>query len=439
MKKHVHVIGAGGIGISALARRYLAEGWRVTGTNDCASEILDALSAEGVETAVGEKPEWITRDTAMVVYTSAIIRNGSSEKHPELAFAERLGVPALSYPRALAKLTEGKRLVAVAGSHGKSTTTAMLGLVLKECSDGSTVVGTQVPQFGNRNCWWGRGSEMAIEACEYRRSFLAYRPEISVITNIDLDHLDYYRDFEDYLSAFQQLVDQTSGTVVVDGRDPACRRLNPGAKRLVEVWPGRATFNGVARTLRKLSLKVPGDHLAFDAYLAYAAALCLGLPEDGIVSALESYSGSWRRSEVVKETANGNILMSDYGHHPTEIAATLGAIAEKYAGRKLVACFQPHQYSRTRELLDGFASCFGAAATVVVPDIYFSRDSDEDVAAMPVSRFLAELRRHHADVRGGEGLEKAAETLRALDAENPGKLVIVLQGAGNVDDLRHKF
>ena len=452
MSKHLHVVGVGGIGVSAVARYYLAQGWRVTGTDASPSGLTDALAREGVGFSAGENPDAVTADTALVVYTEAVLRNGSDREHPELARARALGVRAIPYPVVLGEIANAKRLVAVAGSHGKSTTTAMIAVALRACGGGSAVVGTQVPQLDGKNCAFDPASDlMAIEACEYRRSFLQYRPEVAVLTNVDLDHLDYYRDEADYLSAFQQFADQTSGALVITGEDRLSEMVDPKGKTVVRVFAdrcevqkdtwgtgeGRNFADAVTAAVPDLRLKVPGEHLAQDARLAWAALTqCLGLDGVAVAAALESYAGSWRRSEIVKTTAHGNLLMSDYGHHPAEIAATLGAIKDKYADKKLVVCFQPHQYSRTRELLDGFKACFSAADVLIVPDIYFSRDSDADVAAMPVAKLLAALRERHPDVRGGQGLAAAAAELRALDAQFPGGAVLLLLGAGSVDDLR---
>lgn len=468
MKQHLHVVGVGGIGVSAVARYYLAHGWRVTGSDASPSGLTDALSQEGVGFCAGENPAAIDAGTTLVVYTEAVLRNGGTAVHPELARAQELGVRAIPYPVALGEIANEKRLIAVCGSHGKSTTTAMLAVALRANGGGSAVVGTQVPQLDGKNCAFDPASDLfAIEACEYRRSFLQYRPAVTVVTNVDLDHLDYYKDEADYLSAFQTFADQTREAIVITGGDRLSEKIDPRGKTVIRVFedhyeiqvaserahPGGRTSSAPAEKaerpgserpsqragsfpLPKLNLKVPGAHLAQDARLALCAGLYLGLPEKGLVAALESYAGSWRRSEIVKTTAHGNLLMSDYGHHPSEISATLTAIKEKYADKKLIVCFQPHQYSRTRELLEGFKGCFGAADTLIIPDIYFSRDSDEDVKAMTVAKFLVALRERNPDVRGGAGLEDAAAQLRLLDAKNPGSCVLLLLGAGSVDELR---
>lgn len=175
-----------------------------------------------------------------------------------------------------------------------------------------------------------------------------------------------------------------------------------------------------------MNLQVPGDHLLFDAKLAFVAGKLLTLDDTYIAQKLESYTGCWRRSEIIRTTSSGNILMSDYGHHPTEIRLTLDAIHEKYPDKKLLVVFQPHQYSRTRELLGEFVMAFGSANTLIIPDIYFSRDSEEDVLYMTTERFIDALRVHFPSVQNGNGLKNTGDLVKKYDTENPDNSIIVL-------------
>ena len=261
-KKHLHVIGIGGIGVSALARYYKYMGYTVSGTDSAKSPLIESLQSEGFDIAFGHTAERLPDDTILVIYSEAIITKPdlpASEQiyaNPELARARDLGIEHLSYPEALGAVFNAKQGIAVAGSHGKSTTTAMTTLMLaNEYGDNPTIdipadgafaytptapgctaiVGTQIPQLGNTNFYSEIQSDIfVIEACEYKRSFLHYYPYIAVITNIDLDHLDYYRDLEDYISAFQSLVDQTSGFVLISADDENSKRLSiPEEKKIV--------------------------------------------------------------------------------------------------------------------------------------------------------------------------------------------------------------
>lgn len=456
MQKHIHIIGIGGIGISALARYYRHLGYRVTGSDAVHSSLIDTLQAEGIDITLGENPHAITPETESVVYSEAIITKPDLPKeeqissHPEIARAITLGIPHYSYPVALGIIFNEKSGIAVTGSHGKSTTTAMMACVFAHSAVGaSVIVGTQVPALGNSNFHAEESPYFIIEACEYKRSFLQYRPYMLIITNIDLDHLDYYRDLDDYISAFQELVDQTTGFVLISEGDENAMRLRiPESQKIIvgkQIYYaakvemiGSDEISYEARTLDipELSLQIPGEHILQDARLVYAAARLSGLTDDHIVPALANYSGSWRRSEMIRTTKNGNIVMSDYGHHPNEIRPTLTAIKQKFPDRHLFVVFQPHQYSRTRELLPAFADCFSAADRLIIPNIYFSRDKQEDVEWMTTERFVETVATRHPQVQNGYGLSETLKIIHQYDQDCPNSSVILLLGAGDVDTLR---
>ncbi len=480
MHKHLHVIGIGGIGVSALARYYHHLGYSVSGSDGSDSPFLDVLRSEGFEIFTWHDAKNLPKNTELVIYSEAIITKPdlSGEEqiygNPELAKAKELAIRHVSYPVALGEVFNTKQGIAITGSHGKSTTTAMTTLMLaNEYSDNPTIdiplegsfvytptapgcsaiIGTQVPQLGNTNFYTEIQAEnFVIEACEYKRSFLAYHPYITVITNIDLDHLDYYKNVDDYISAFQSFVDQTSGFVVISANDENSKKLKiPDEKKIIvdskityfprveEMKDGKKEIYTIEKILPipKISLQVPWDHLLHDAHLAYTVGRLLGMNDEIIVPKLESYKGSWRRSEIVKTTKNGNILMSDYGHHPNEIRPTLHAIKEKYSGKKLLVIFQPHQYSRTRELLNEFAHSFGDADELIIPNIYFSRDKKEDVQWMTTEKLVALIVKQWVNVTNGEWLENTAKLTREYDEKNPNSSVILILGAGDVDNLRY--
>jgi UDP-N-acetylmuramate--alanine ligase len=482
-KKHLHVIGTWGIWVSALARYYRRLGYSVSGSDGADSPFLDRLRSEGFDISIGHKSENLPADTDLVIYSEAIITQPDLAPEEqiysnlELARARDLGIEHLSYPVALGRVFNSKQGIAITGSHGKSTTTAMTTLMLANDyatnptielpDDGaafyaptapgcSAIIGTQVPQLNNSNFYTEPQTDIfVIEACEYKRSFLQYRPYITVITNIDLDHLDYYHDLADYLSAFQSLVDQTTGFVLISADDENSRQLNiPEEKKIIvgnntiTYYPRiEETIDGVVSTyyveknipIPEMILQVPGGHLLQDAHLAYTIGRLLGMQDDIIVPKLEWYMGSWRRSEIVGNTANGNIVMSDYGHHPNEIRPTLRAIREKYADKKLFVVFQPHQYSRTRELLSEFADSFSEVSELIIPNIYFSRDKTEDVEWMTMDRLVAEIAKNQPNTRDGGGLENTARLIREYDQSNPDSSIILLLGAGDIDGLRNQI
>ena len=315
---------------------------------------------------------------------------------------------------------------------------------------GSTIVGTQLAQFGGTNYFHDARSDwFAIEACEYKRHFLEYTPEITVITNIDLDHLDYYRDRDDYISAFVSLIERTRRAVVLSREDIGCQDLYARVTendrvRLEWYWvdmesmrcgeltdsmsSNGETVGGFIESAEEvrgstrgfgepressgepvvqipfLALQVPGEHLRLDANLAYTVGEIVGIPESERIAGLTGYRGSWRRSEIVGVTLAGNTVISDYGHHPSEIRPTLAALRGKYTDSELVVIFQPHQHSRTRGLLADFATAFTDAKRLIIPDIYASRDTPEDIAYMTTERFVETVGEYHQNIIDGGGL-----------------------------------
>ncbi len=482
-KKHLHVIGIGGIGVSALARYYKRLGYSVSGSDGADSPFLERLRSEGFDIRIGHDGSNLPEHTDLVIYSEAIITKPdlSPEEqiyaNPELARARDLGIEHFSYPVALGKVFNEKQGIAITGSHGKSTTTAMTTLMLANDYPGnptidlpedgtafysptapgcSAIIGTQVPQLGNTNFYTEPLTDnFVIEACEYKRSFLQYRPYITVITNIDLDHLDYYKNLEDYISAFQSIVDQTSGFVIISADDENSAKLNIPEEKKIIVGSGKVVYfprveedccgtkkiyhTELFLEIPEMNLQVPGDHLLHDAHLAFAVGRLLGMKDDIIVPKLESYMGSWRRSEIIGITQNGNILMSDYGHHPNEIHPTLRAIKEKYSDKNLYVVFQPHQYSRTRELLQEFAIAFSDVDMLIIPDIYFSRDKKEDVEWMTMEKLIETIHFNQPNIQNGNGLENTTKLIQKYDRENPDSSVILLLGAGDIDGIRSQL
>ncbi|PIQ12206.1 hypothetical protein COW68_00465, partial [Candidatus Gracilibacteria bacterium CG18_big_fil_WC_8_21_14_2_50_38_16] len=433
-QKHYHFIGIGGIGISAIARYYKQLGFTVSGSTDSDSELIQNLQKEGMDIFIGHRAENIPPNTNRIIYTKAVLGTANTfeegyRNNIEMLTGFERNIPLISYPDALAEMVNAKKCIAITGSHGKSTTTAMTGIMLAGSTVGNSVlVGTQVPGLGNSNLYIEQSEYFTIEACEYKRAFLAYHPYITVITNIDLDHLDYYRDLADYISAFQSLINQTSEYVVYDMDNLNAQKLDFSKTRAKPIrmnHTGWYDVDGKFSLFPDIELQVPGNHLLFDAKLAFVVGKILGIDGEYIVKKLESYTGCWRRSEIIRTTSAGNILMSDYGHHPTEIRLTLEAIAEKYSDKKLFVVFQPHQHSRTKELLSGFMTAFDSADMLIIPDIYFSRDSDEDVQYMTMDRLINSLNAYYPFIRNGKGMKNTLEYIKKYDKENPSSSIIL--------------
>ncbi|MDQ7010081.1 MAG: Mur ligase family protein, partial [Candidatus Gracilibacteria bacterium] len=356
MKNKIYIIGIGGIGISALARFYLSQSYTVYGSDMNSSELINQLKNEGAYINIGEKADILDKDFEYVIYTEAV-----PDTQNEIIKAKELGLELLTYPEAIGKITTNKKLITIAGTHGKSTTTSLTSLVLKNSNiDFTSIVGTILKEFDNKNFFYRKeGLEdeyFVLEACEYKRSFLNYKPTVGVIINIDLDHLDYYKDLEDYISAYKDYLNNISegGFAILNGEDKNCKSL-VGLRddiNYIEVYNTYFIHNGQQLNFPIIDIKIPGKHILFDAKIAYIIGHMIGINDSKIIESLEDYSGVWRRMERIGKTVHNNILMSDYGHHPTEISLTLKAIKDTNIDKKILTIFQPHQYSRTYELIE---------------------------------------------------------------------------------------
>ncbi|HET8630187.1 MAG TPA: UDP-N-acetylmuramate--L-alanine ligase [Thermomicrobiales bacterium] len=397
----VHIVGVGGIGTSALARVLLAWGYRVSGSDAAASALTAALAAEGVAVTIGHRAE-AAAGADLVVYSAAV-----RDDNPELVAARAAGVPAVKRAELLGLIASARTCLAVAGTHGKSTTTAMLAKIAADAGrDPTFFVGAIATDFGT-NARPGQGDLVVVEADEYDRSFLQLRPRVAIVTTIEHDHPDTYPTYEDVLDAFDEFVGQVEpgGAVVLAADDPGCRALlarRPAPDGVAVVtfgheagadWRLEPTGDGAQTVLRAgapaatLRLALPGEHNRRNALAAIAAAARVGIAPMAAATALATFRGTGRRFEFKGEAA-GVAVVDDYAHHPTEVAVNLNAARERFAGRPLWAVFQPHTYSRTKLLLREFAAALSAADRVVLLDIYAARERDtlgvsaDDLAAL---------------------------------------------------------
>ena len=379
--KKIHFIGIGGIGMSAVARMFLLENnppaGGVTGSDRSRSIVTEELQKLGAEIFYDQKAENISADTDLVVYTIAI-----PEDNPELKKARELGIKCLTYPEMLGLISADKFTIAISGTHGKTTTTAMLAQVLMEAKlDPTVIVGSLLFPQGDpgekaTNFIAGQSQYFVVEACEYRRSFLNLNPKILVITNIDSDHLDYYKDLADIQSAFIEMVAKipADGYLVCDPSDPKVAPVVTTAKCQVLDY---------RQQLELKELLVPGEHNVCDAQAVLAVSEILKIDQVVAEGALNKFTGTWRRFEFKGETAKGALVYDDYAHHPTEISATIAgarnlmsppAGGKKLAGRLIIA-FQPHLYSRTKSLFSDFATALAGADRVLLAKIYAAREA----------------------------------------------------------------
>lgn len=411
----------GGIGISGLGQILISQGNKVTGCDPDKTPWIDDMGRSGISIENGHDPSHI-HDVDLVIYSLAVPKN-----HPELECARKQGIKVLSYPEALGELTKKMHSILVSGTHGKTTVTAMLAKIFTENGlDPTVIVGALLPEFGHKNFRTGKSEYLIIEACEYRRAFLKYQPSSLVITNMEHDHFDTYFTFDEYIGAFHSLAEKLprSGFLFVNSDDENVMDIAKNSKALVVPF-GK---NGKFSKIEGLNLQIPGEHNRKNALTAYTVAKTYKIPEEGILKSLNSYRGASRRMEFLGEI-EGVKLYDDYGHHPTEIKATISAIREKYPKEKICLVFQPHQFNRTKHLLPEFGKSFDGVDEIIVPDIYFARDSKEDVQDTSASQLVSEISKHHPNVHDGGGLEKTAEELKKRLHEFD---LILIMGAGDV-------
>lgn len=420
--KKVFFIGIGGIGISALAKMALSRGMDVSGINDEEGKSIDALLEAGVK-IIFQKELKDLPEADLYVYSDAWLYRG-----PEIIEnAKKTGRLVMNYFDALGIFAKEYKVIAIAGTHGKTTTSAMVsGILIDAGLDPTCIVGSFVKKF-NSNFRkglpagrQGKGSYMVVEADEYNRHFLSLAPFITVITNIEADHLDYYKNLADVEDAFRQLILQTGNNIVYNAKDTSSHVLVRG---------NSSNIVDYSKYLYKVpKLLVPGVHNQMNAAAALAVAIILKIPEAVAQKSLSEFSGTWRRLEKRGQTADGTIVYDDYAHHPTEIRASLQGLRELYPKdeHKITVLFQPHLFSRTKALFNDFAKSFKEADKILLLPIYFAReDPDPSIS----SEKLAEaIKKEGGDVGAFPDFETAEKFVKDLNL-GP-KDVFITMGAG---------
>jgi UDP-N-acetylmuramate--alanine ligase len=468
----VHIVGIGGTGLSAIARVLHGWGYLVTGSDQTPSALTDALLAEGIRVEIGHRPENLDwpDGTSHAAGLLVAVSSAVPDDNPEVAAARHSGIRVVKRRQLLEELTEGRITIAVAGTHGKTTTTAMIAWILVEAGlDPSFVTGGVLQNLGT-NARAGAGPHFAIEADEYDRAFLGLWPEIAVLTTLEFDHPDCYPTFDEMQLAFGEFARRaiSKGRLIVCGEDPAARllaertrsapaqalALEPGNRDQPRAgspethvvtygigsgwtWQAEDVQLGGCPTFRvrcggrrlgQCVLQLPGRHNVLNALAALAASAAAGVEFETASAALARFRGTARRFEV-KGHVGGITIVDDYAHHPTEIRATLAAARSKYPGRVLWAVFQPHTFSRTAALLDGFAAAFGDADHVLVTSIYAAREQDTGhVSGLDIVARMAAGGEPRPDAYYVESMDSAVSWL--LDRIEPGAVIITL-GAGD--------
>ena len=440
--QHIHFIGIGGIGMSGIAELLLNLGYRVSGSDVKESDITRRLAGLGAEVWIGHQAEHV-HGADVVVLSSAV-----TEDNPEVQAARTLPkVPVIRRAEMLAELMRLKYSVLVAGAHGKTTTTSMVSTVLARGGmDPTVVIGGKLNAWGT-NAKLGRGDFMVAEADESDGTFLLLSPTIAVVTNIDLEHLDFYRDIEHIQETFLEFINKIPfyGQAVLCLEDENIQQILPRmSKRFVTYgFSSQADFqardiktDGLSTTYRafchgeelgEIEIPIPGRHNVLNSLAAVAVARELELDWANVQGGLRDMTGVQRRFQI-KGEANGILVLDDYGHHPTEIRAVLETLAGCFPDRRRIVAFQPHRYSRTQALMDQFARCFYHSDVLFVSEIYAA--SEKPIPGVSGARLVEQIAAHgHSDLHFCAGVDEMLEKLSAV--VQPRDVVMTL-GAGNV-------
>lgn len=434
-KQKVHFIGIGGIGTSALARWFLTQNWTVSGSDLLASKITRELVNEGAKIKIGHKKANLGTGTDLVIYNQAIPVGNT-----ELKEAKRVGIPILSYPQAIGKLTQEYKTIAIAGAHGKSTTTAFVSLALiKAGFDPTVIIGTRLKDFGpashGKNFRKGKGEYFVLEACEWKNAFLNYSPAAVIITNIDKEHLDFFKNISNIKKSFLRFISnvKTGGFLVLNKDDKNLKSLDRQVKKIAAknklriFWYDLNSSSSISLKISKV-LKVPGRHNFSNALAAYTLARQMGISEKIILEAFSRYRGIWRRLEY-----RGQHVYDDYAHHPTEIKASLQALREKYPRNKIICVFQPHQAERLKILFNDFVSAFHEADKLILLPVYEVPGRDKKNKKFTSQKLAKAIsgRKKSPEVIYLPRPEKLPSIIRNLDLEIRNS-VIVMMGAGDI-------
>lgn len=420
--KTIHLIGVGGSGMSALARFFLAQGFHVSGSDQSQSATTQDLQNHGLCFFKNHAASNLPPHCDLVVYSLAVPAN-----NPERLAATQNQVRQLSYFESLGKFLKEFELVAIAGTHGKTTTTALATLTFLEHNlDPTVFVGSSLPFLPEKNFRLGKSKYAIVEACEYQRNFLSLRPTHLIITTLDYDHPDTYASPTEYQNAFAELVKclPTHGTLILPADCPACQTL-------AQHSPAPIFYFSASDLPTDFSLSVPGQHNRHNASSILTLAKHLQLPTPTTLTALQKYTGADRRFQTLG-TKLGATFITDYAHHPLEIQATLAAAHELYPKQKITAVFQPHQFSRTRQFLAEFTTSFTAADQVLITDIFAARDTAQDLSSVSTAQLVTAIQAQHTHTLASGDLAQTATHLR--QNTQPGEVILLL-GAGTIPQV----
>ncbi|MEX1140116.1 MAG: UDP-N-acetylmuramate--L-alanine ligase [Bacteroidota bacterium] len=448
--KKIHFVGIGGIGMSGIAEILLDQGFQISGSDRSLSEVTDRLKHLGAKIFEGHDAGNVKNDVDALVYSSAVTHD-----NPEVAEAVRRKIPVIRRAEMLAEVMRLKYGIGVAGTHGKTTTTSMISLVLMEGNlDPTVIVGGKLSGLGGTNARLGHGDFIVVEADEFDRSFLSITPTVAVLTTLETDHLDCYRDLEDIKGAFVLFASRVPfyGFVVLSVDEPALLDIMPQLNKKKIITYGlnpqadvqaidirhkdntsTFTLQRNSHELGQITLAVPGKHNVQNSLAAIAVALELGVPFEKVKSGIEKFSGVYRRWEL-KGEAGGISVYDDYAHHPTECRATLSGVKAGWR-RRVVCVFQPHLYSRTRDFYEEFGKSFLLSDVLVVTDVYPARE--EPIQGVSGELIVSAAKRFgHKDVHYVADKRAVPATLKSLMKKGD---IVITMGAGDIWKFGEEF
>ena len=418
--KKIHFIGIGGIGISAIARMLLLQGKQITGSDRDETKVTEELRKAGIEIYIGAQKENIPADCDLVIYTVAI-----PEDNAEFVEAKRRGIKMLTYPQTLNIISREKYTIAVSGTHGKTTVTAMVAKMMIDAGlDPTVIVGSLI---GDTNFIMGKSKYLVVEADEYKKSFHNLEPSILVINNLDLDHLDFYKDLADIQDSFLYLAKKlpADGFLI-------CNTKLPNLKPIIDNMKCQIVDYGELKLKEKLL--VPGEHNRQNAKTTLAVAKALGLDLKKAEASLSQFAGTWRRFEYIGKMKSGTLVYDDYAHNPQKVRAALQGARELFPGHHLIVAFHPHLFSRTKLLFDDFAHAFKDASEVVLAPIFPAREVFDPTIS---SEMLAEaIKKTGTPATAFADFDSIENYLRTKDAPDT---VIMTIGAGDIYKVGKKL
>lgn len=449
----VHFIGIGGIGVSAIAKLFLAQGKIVTGSDVYQTALTKELEKRGVKISYSHAAENLPDDTDLVIFSPAIPPANAERKK-----AKKLNIEKLSYPEFLGQLSLEKKTIVVSGTNGKSTTTAIIGKIFEAAGlDPTVIVGTKVPGFDG-NLRLGSSDWLIVEGCEWKAHMLNLSPQAIALTNLELDHLDFYKDLDDLKHYFQKFIDHLpvgNGFLAYNADDPALASLTKEKGYQISTWGvvnKKADF--LATTIEtknqkqifkvkqnSYALKIPGQYNVYNALAAMVVARHFGIKESIIKKTLAEFPNCWRRFEILGPLRGrkNTLVVSDYAHHPTAIKGVLKAAKEFYPKKRLLAVFQPHHYDRTAKLFDEFVKSFDFADCLIVSEIYDVAGRQKDGLRTISSQNLVEAIQKHQpqkEVVYSSTLKETEEIIFKKARDND--LVLII-GAGDIDEVAREI